>query len=368
MKKNKKINSPSRSISCSQQEGSVLVIVVCVCFILMMAGMALAIMSAQSTHTSRRLAVQAQSLALAERGVADMVARLSTNYYYWMSNNFTETVQDGSYTVRCAVMTNNNVIITSDAVYRGISNTTVMELLGTSMQQNNRLLGLGGAVLSDGIINFRTAAFAMHGNIHGNNNITSASGAQNGTINGSVSAVGVIGNLDASDGLISSAPYRDIPQFNFDSYRALAIAANRYYTNGDQTFSGTIDTGTNFVIYVNGNVTISQQSSMCGTLVANGNITINNHFTQTQAYSNRPALLATGSIDIQNHQSYEGCIYAGFNVSIQNNVTLSNCTVIAQGIVSIENNVTIYGATVYPAWDPFNPEVPPEVIAGGWLK
>ncbi len=360
-------NNSGQNVLFKNEEGSILILVVCVAFFLMIAGLALAIMSAQATHTSRRLATQAQSLALAERGVADMVARLSTNYYYWMSNSFTETVPDGFYTVRCSVMTNNNVIITSDAVYRGISNTTVMELLGTSLQQNNRLLGLGGAVLSDGVIGFRTAAFTMHGNIHGNQNITSASGAQNGTINGIVSAVGVIGNLNATGGLVPSAPYRDIPEFNFDSYRQLAIDAGRYY-NGDQSFSGTIDTGTNFVIYVNGNVTISQQSSMCGTLVANGNITINNHFTHTQAYSNRPALLATGSIDIQNHQYYEGCIYAGVNVSIQNHVTLSNCTVIARGIVSIQNNVTIYAATVYPAWDPFNPEVPPEVIVGGWLK
>ncbi len=349
------------------KQGSILIVVACVAFILLIAGLSLAIMSAQSTHTSRRLANQAQSLALAERGIADMIARLSTNYYYWMSNSFTVTVPDGFYSVRCSVMTNNNVVIISDAIYRGISNTTIMELLGTSMQQNNRLLGLGGAILCDGIVNFRTAAFTMYGGIHGNSDITSSSGAQNGTINGTVSAVGVIGNLNASGGLIPSAPYRDIPEFNFDSYRQLAIAANKYY-GSNMTFSGTIDTGTNFVIYVNGNVTIAQQSSMCGTLVANGNITINNRFTQTQAFSNRPALLATGSIDIQNHQSYQGCIYAGVNVSIENHVTLSNCTVIARGIVSVANNITIYAATVYPAWDPLNPEVPPEVIVGGWLK
>jgi len=80
-----------------------------------------------------------------------------------------------------------------------------------------------------------------------------------------------------------------------------------------------------------------------------------------------PSLLSTGIITIQNNTTLNGVVYAALNVVLQNSITI-NGGVISGGITEIQNNITITHGTGYPAWDPLNPEVPSDVIVGGWLK
>ena len=80
-----------------------------------------------------------------------------------------------------------------------------------------------------------------------------------------------------------------------------------------------------------------------------------------------PSLLSTGTITIQNHTTLNGVVYAAVNVILRNNTTITG-GVISGGYTEIRNCVTITHGNGYPVWDPLNPEVPPDVIVGGWLK
>lgn len=356
--------------------GSALVVVLGVSLILMLAGVTMVILSRQSMHRIQRMAYYAQAQATAEAGIADMVAKLGTNYTFWQSNSNTATFfSNGTYYVTTQLQTNGNVLITSDGIYMEISNRTILELLGTVQTHWNELYDINSAVMSDGLITLATGAYDMYGNVHANGNVNLA----NGHVYGNVTAGGTVSGSSGVTGTISNgAPTNAIPPagpFNFDSYRQMATNGGAY-REGNQSLSGNpiaysvpANGISNGVLYVNGTLTIGNLSSYAGTIVVNGDVTIVNHFTQTSfpGYPNMPSLLSTGTITIQNHTTLTGVVYAAGNVILQNNTTIYG-GVIAGGYTDIRNSIEIHHGIGYPAWDPLNPEVPPEVIAGGWLK
>jgi len=362
---------------CVPQEcraGAALVTILVVSLVLMTAGVTMMVLSNQSMHRIKRTVSMAQAQAVAEAGIADMVAKLGSNYTVWQNaTHVAPFLSNGTYYVTTEPQTNGNVLITSDGLYLGFSNRTIMELLGTTQTHNNDLYDLNSAIMAGGDVRFSTAAYTMHGDVHGNQNVTASSGAWNGTINGDISAGGTVDTFyNVSGDTNSGVPPITLPPpgpFNFDSYRQLATN-NGVYLEGNQSLSGKpIATAPNGIMYVNGTLTIGNQSTYTGTIVANGNITVINHFTQTAfpATSNMPSLLSTGTITLQNNCTLDGVIFAQVNVSIQNHVTIVG-GVISLGYTEIRNCSTITHGTGYPAWDPLNPEVPSEVIVGGWLK
>lgn len=350
------------------RRGSTLMTVMCLSIVLLFASMVMAYMTNQSIARSRRINNGAQTLAIAEAGIADMVARLSTNYNQWSDATNTSTFGGGSFTAVSATQSNGNVVITSSGTLDGITRTTVMELLGTYQDLNDDLFSLDGAILSGGNVTFDSAAFTINGNVHANGDIISSGGAKNGDFTNTavITANGTIGDLDAT--LQPGSPTRTLPTFDFDSFRELAITNGIYYSN-TVTLANWNGTPSNGIVYVNGNVTVKNHSSLCGTLVANGDITVINQFNHTafQGTTNMPALLSTGNIDLDNRETYNGVIYADGNVIIRNNMTCHG-GIISGGYTDIKNKVTMNQPNGYPPWDPLNPSVPPEVIVGGWLK
>ncbi len=243
--------------------------------------------------------------------------------------------------------------------------TTIVELLGTSEDENNDRWDIDGAILAGTYVSFASAAFTINGNVHANGNITESSGGKNGDINGTVSAVGTIGDLKGT--LQPSAPFRDLPSFNIESFRVLATNGGVYYPT-NKTFSGVTISSPNGITYVNGNVTIQNKSYLNGTLVANGTVTIDNKFEQhTVVNANYPAIICKGTLDVNNRTRWNGLLYSEGNIIFRNNMVVQN-GVIAKCYVDIKNNVTVTKGGSYPPWDPLNPAVPPEVIVGGWLK
>ncbi|MBU4200123.1 MAG: hypothetical protein KKG09_06700 [Verrucomicrobia bacterium] len=351
-------------------EGSALITILGVSLILMLAGLTMVVLSSQSMHRIKRTVQTAQAQAVAEAGIADMVAKLGSNYSLWQNaTNAATFLTNGIYYVRTELQTNGNVLITSDGIYMDSSNRTIMELLGTIQTHWNELYDINSAILSDGLITLATGAYDIYGNVHANSDVILA----NGDVYGNVSAGGTVSGSSGVTGTISNgAPISTIPPtgpFNFDSYRQMATN-NGTYLEGNQTLSGNpIASPANGILYVNGTLTIDNNSSFAGTIVANGNVTIVNHFTQTSfpGSSNMPSVLSTGTIDIHNHTTLNGVMYAVVNVILRNNTTI-NGGVISGGYTDIRNSIEIHPGTGYPAWDPLNPEVPPEVIVGGWLK
>jgi len=360
--------------------GSALVAVLGISMILMLAGVTMVVLSRQSMHRIHRTAHNAQAQAVAEAGIADMVAKLGANYTLWQNKtNTAPFFTNGAYYVTTELQTNGNVLITSDGIYMAASNRTIMELLGTVQTHWNELYNTNSAVMSDGDVRFSTAAWTMDGDIHANQDVEASHSAQNGTMNGNVSAVGTVDDLNPTPPGTNNpgAPPETVPPtgpFNFDSYRQMATN-DGVYLEGDQTLSGKpIASPSNGILYVNGKLTIQNQSSFTGTIVVAGDVDIGNHFTQTNdpscyipVSSNMPSLLSTGIITIQNNTTLNGVVYAALDVVLQNSITI-NGGVISGGYTEIQNNITITHGTGYPVWDPLNPEVPPDVIVGGWLK
>ncbi|MFA5342987.1 MAG: hypothetical protein WC381_03380 [Kiritimatiellia bacterium] len=358
------------------RSGSALVVVLGISLVLMLAGVTMVVLSRQSMHRIQRMAHYAQAQAVAEAGIADMIAKLGTNYAFWQSNAYTAPFfSNGAYHVTTQLQTNGNVLITSDGIYMEASNRTIMELLGTVQTHWNELYDTNSAILSDGLITLATGAYDIYGNVHANGNVSLA----NGTVNGDVTAGGTVNGSSGVTGTISNgAPLSPVPPsgpFNFDSYRQMATNGGAY-REGNQNLSGNpiaspapVGGISNGVLYVNGDLTIGNLSSYAGTIVVNGNITIVNHFTQTEfpGSSNMPSLLSTGTITIQNHTTLNGVVYAAGNVILRNNTTIYG-GVISGGYTDIRNSIEIHAIAGYPAWDPLNPEVPPAVIVGGWLK
>jgi len=356
----------------SKKAGSTLFVVIVISAILMMTGAAMVALASNAGFRMRRQLVSAKALNVAEAGIGDMIGRLSADYVAWQDSTNSATIGEGRFSVTSRLMPGGNVIITSQGTVGDITRVASVELLGTDRDRNDMLFRLDGAILSGGDVRFRTAAFTIRGNVHSNQKVTSSNGAQNGDLYagvgnnspGTITAVETIGNLGGSH--IPGSPVRELPAFNFDSYRQLAIDGGQYF-NGSQTFKGVNLKPANGIIYVNGNVSIQNNSSLVGTLVANGNITLANNFTQTPYAAGMPALLATGNVTMGNRGRLNGLVYAGVNAYIANNVDVLG-GIISVGFTEVNNHTDIYHPTDMPPWDPLQPAVPPEVIIGGWLR
>jgi hypothetical protein len=357
---------------CGGREGSVMVVVMLVSGILMLASASLVALSSDSAFRMRRQLLGSQALNIAEAGIGDMIGRMSEDYVAWQDASVSASFGGGTFSVVSETIGGGNVLITSEGTIGSASRTVAVELLGTQRDRNDLLLGIEGAILSGGDVRFRTAAFTIRGNVHSNQKVTSANGAQNGSIYasltnnaaGTISAVETIGNLQGNHA--PNASLRELPGFNFDSYRQMAQVGGIYY-EGNQTLSGWNGAPANGIVYVNGNVTIRNNSSLVGTLVANGDITLENNFTQTAFAPDMPALLATGTVTMGNRGRLHGLVYAGVNAIISNNVDVLG-GIVSVGYTEINNHTDIYHPAEMPPWDPLQPAVPPEVIIGGWLR
>jgi len=357
-----------RRIGATARDGSALVIVMCLAGLLLMVGLSLSFITGSSAHTVRKLTTGVQALAVAEAGVADMLSRLQTNYVQWMAASNSASFGGGTYSVVTTYNSGNgNITITSTGQIGEETRTTVLELLGEKYQMYNQALGLDGVMLAGGNITIDTGAIDINGDIHANGNILHSHG--NTSINGDASACGVV-ELDAVAGYtnIPNATPVALPDYRpFDEWEALAISNGLYYATG-QAFGGVNLAPPNGVLYVNGNVSFGNNSSLVGTLVAAGDITFVNRFTHTSFNTNWPALLATGNISLHNRDNYYGVIFAGGNFSSRNAKHITGA-IIAMGNITAENNFNIDPLGYYPAWDPSDTnQTPPDVVVGGWLK
>lgn len=346
------------------KKGFALVVSLIILTLLMIAIGSLNFITSQSSFRVRKINHAAKALAIAEAGVMDSISHMGTNYFYWCNNSFSSPFENGSYWVTNRMLTNKNVLISSVGKFEKEMRHTTVELLGTEQLYNNSLFDLNGCILSGGDILFSSAAFSVLGNIHGNLNIIAGNGAQNGTINGVVSACGTIGNLQGT--LQPGSTTRVLPSFNIESFRQLAIQNGLYYGT-NMTFNGVNLIPSNGITFVSGNVSINNKSTINGVMVATGNITVDNNFQQHNGNNLNVALIAGGNIDINNRTQWNGVIFAGGNVVVRNNMQIVGC-IISKGYCDIKNKVTIIPIPSYPAWNPAAPNTPPEVIVGGWLK
>ncbi len=364
----------------SSRDGTVLVIIMLMAGILLMAVTGMMALASNASFRIRRMTTDAKALNIAEAGIADMIGRLTTNYWHWQDNIYAADFADGSFHVVSRVQVGGNVLLVSTGTVGKISRVTAVELLGNERARNDSLFHVDGAILSGGDVRFRTSDFTIKGNVHSNRDITSESGADQGVFEPAdgfdecfVTASGDIGELN--NVTTNRVAPRELPEFDFDGYRQLALSdtypvdaeGRPAYLEGDQDIRHFNARPTNGVIYVNGDITLRGDSSIVGTLVVNGDATFRNAFSTERYADDMPAVLVTGSIYLGNRGHIKGLIYAGCNVYIQNHVTLDG-GIITVGYTEINNRTEVEHSTEPPPWDPTQPDVPPEVIIGGWLR
>lgn len=347
------------------KQGSILLIVTGISAILLISGMAFTKMSGNATYRVMRIRDHSQAQALAEGGVADMIARMRTNYNAWVGATNTVVHGEGGFTVWTRELTNGNVLITSVGTVAEVSVTTIVETLDEGTDPRDVSWEFGEGLLADGVVIMETGAPEIDGDAHSNSNFI----MENGEITGNLSSAdqvtvnhGTVSGtaLDSDDGISTI----DIPAFDFAAYREEAQAGGLYYSSS-QNFSGTISPS-NGILFVDGDVTFSNLSEMNGVIVASGNVYIHNRLTHNKV-GDWPAILAQGLLELHNRNTYDGTVYGGTGITFRNNRSV-NGSVISQGPVSIRNHLYVTANDDPPPWSPYDTGGAPDVVIGGWLE
>lgn len=347
------------------KSGSALLVVIGFTMLLVMGGAAATWITGQSAFTSRKQLEQSRALAIAEAGVADVLAIMSTNYEAGVGVTYTNVYNGGRYVVSTSRdLTSGNVLVTSTGTYRTSSRRTRLELLGDIYQYWASLVE-DAAIIAGGDATLETAAPVIVGRVHANGNIFHSTG--NLQIDGNLTAGGII-ELTAKAGYvaITNHPELVVPSyFPIENWKAAAQSGGLYYS-GNQNWRNVNLTPANGIVYVDGDVEINNRSTLAGTLIATGSISINNRFDQTLTASNMPALIAGVNINLLNRNRYDGIIWAGNNIVTRNNKII-NGALIALNNIYLENKAQLPGTHSSPDW---NPDGTPEqeVIVGGWVE
>jgi hypothetical protein len=349
-----------------KQRGAALLIVMGLIFLMGLVTAMMITVTGQSAFRVKKILWYSSALAIAEAGVADVIDIMNTNYTAGIGITNSEAFGGGEYTVKTRYdIVSGNVIILSTGTFMGETRTTCLELLGDKYAMWSDL-AQECALIAEGDITLETAAPVIAGRIHSNGNILHSSG--NIKTDGDLTANGII-QITPTDGFeaIPSHAKISVPSYlPLDPWRDKALNGGLYF-NGNQKWDKVTLTPVNGVIYVNGDVEINNQSSLHGTLVASGSITINNRFDQTQFTARWPSLIAGGDVNLFNRNSYTGAIFAGNNISTRNNKLIIG-QLIAMNNIYLENKAQILPPPEAPLWNP-NGDIPePEIVVGGWLK
>lgn len=349
----------------SCREGSALITVVGLILLMTLAGAIIAAMTGQSAFRVKKTLRSSCALAIAEAGVADIIDIMNTNYTAGIGVSYTKDFSDGSFTVTTAKDgTSGNILITSTGVFADETRTTRLELLGDKYAMWNALAA-SCAIIAEGNVTLETAAPDIRGRVHANGSILHSHG--NIKVQGDLTANGVV-QITPQSGFqaIPGHPVEQVPTYlPFDPWMEMAKNGGMYF-EGNQKWNKINLNPANGVIYVNGDVEINNRSTMTGTLVASGSITINNRFNQTQFSPQWPSLLAGVDVNLFNRNRYTGAIFAGNNITTRNNKVI-NGPLIALNNVYVENKAQLPSQTKPPTWNPDGIE-DPEIIVGGWLQ
>ena len=357
-----------------QKSGSALITVLCFTAILLLTSFTLLAISGHSMAISGRIREDASVLALAEAGVADMLDKMGagvSNYYHWIGQTHSQSYGEGGFTVHASQNTNTHrVLVASTGAIGDNRRTTVLEILGHMIERNDTALGVGGVILVEGDLHLHDGAGSIEGNVHVNQNIIALTGASK-PVDGIVTVSGdYAGGINATGGVEEGADQRDVPDFlPLTEWEDLAKDDGLYYDRDTTWSQNTTLEPNNGIVYVAGNATFRNKSTLKGHLVAAGDISHGQNFTHVPVNTNYPAMLAGGDIDLrQRGEGYHGVVWAAGDIWIGQKKTIKGA-LIARGNMHLQNNVTLTPLEAMPAWMPetvVTQDV--EIVIGGWIQ
>lgn len=317
------------------EKGSVLILT----FIIMITLTAITVGFLNMTSTRLRGSAydvaSSKALWLAEAGLQDVIYRLKNDSGYRNSPTAVNAnLGDGSYSV--SVSKNGNIYT--------LTSTGTVDALNRKTTQS--------MVVAEGTP--ETFSYAQHagGNINFKNS--------EGTINGDISAGGQVKNEDnmTINDTITEGSSVVTPSVDFDSYLTIAdnvVNGNKTFEEG-QTYSG--------IWYVDGKAIIEDDVTINGSIIATGNIKMQNSEGITiSPDSGYPALVSGNKIKGKELEdsTINGLIYAVDNINLnQNEDNAFNGTLIASGKILMKN-----GENFTVTYDSDIQSNPPPYFSGG---
>lgn len=331
--------------------GSVFVTTMLSMLMMVMVGGHLYQMSSYDMTIVQSMKRSAQAQALAEAGLARALATLQSD---WSTRNnaanFPVTaLGQGSYDASVSQVSG-RWLVSSVGTVDGKTRTVTAEVSGPALSALDYGLA-AGASISFNLVG--QSDVEVDGKVYGATGMTLTAQAgsssieitspgnldANGTI--TVSGSGTI-NTGAQDAAAGTAVF---PTFDFAYYQAQA-QANGYYFNGNRTYStaNSLPAAANGIIFINGNVTISNTQTTTSCIVATGNITISGGQVTINNPDTLPALVTqNGYITISGtgnsnpaRLNANGLIYSGNNFSItgnHHNVDIDDGLILAKGSI-----------------------------------
>lgn len=237
-----------------------------------------------------------------------------------------------SYTISVTPAGNGQYTLQSDSLVNGVKRTSSMVVSRAVNSTNIKygmLVGAGPVWLSSGV--------TLTGDIQCNSGIL----YNFGSINGTATSVGGILNY----GYIKNKPpgippAQPVPQFNvadYASYTLNGVACSAKTFTGNNPPSGAItQTNPGGVVYCTGTgITLGNNTTINGTLIINGDVTLDGNKITINPVSGFPAIVCSGSLKI--------------NTGCKNNGNINGVVAAAKGIVPNGDKntaMTINGAVV----------------------
>ncbi len=339
----RQVSDGSMLILTDRRGGGALPIVVMVMMVISVLGAGLLHIGGQDGVETARALQAKQSFWLAEAGLAEgrfrLVQRLEQDPLNRDSMGFTVPMGDGQqYAVGVTIANETNVTIVSTGTVHGASRVLRQSMALYDWQWAFRfgLSGYGGTWTIANNCTLTNGDYYFDGNIVFGNNVKT---------NGSVFMTPSPTNISGISSNVWQAPPDPPPTLPplDTTYYDTAISIASQLPAQDVTLSNT----TNLMgstRYYHGDLTITAPSIIGpGTLVATGNITIENRVNLTTNIT----LISGGKIDVQNGFSSGGntLLYARVGVDINNNGSaITGTAIVTPGYVDFKNSFVFQGA------------------------
>ncbi|MEW6087494.1 MAG: hypothetical protein AB1498_04255 [bacterium] len=299
----------------------------------------------------------------ANAGIHEATFKLSQNENYGATNpsgNYSTVINNtpfdsGVYSVRVRNTISSNKFITIESQGKHLNRRRRIELVLKKTTVEDPDTHFEHAVFSDGDLTLH-GGITVNGDLYANGDLNQDGGSA--TINGNISSHGTSTAAGTVNGVITSGAAELPPiSFNFDLYASAAVNGGVNPNNGEYLYSTGVvisnyDTLIAYLnshdavnpaglIYYNGDLTIDQDVYLNGTIVVNGNFTLQSaiitHVRNDADPDGNPATNSNPGVDCPDG------VGNPFTIAATGNITLSGRSESTDGVLFTEGNFTLNG-------------------------
>lgn len=298
----------------SNKKGIVFITTLAVMVILLTLGAGYLFISRTQIDISLNQGNALKAFYIAQAGVEKAISELIADIGW--RTRLAENFGGGNYTVTVTDIGGENIRVASVGIFSGASRTIKAEV--------NVASGVGYASQSASNINFSNSTGNIRkGNVHAD-----------GTAD--------IGSVTLDSGYTTTQGFTlTMPAVDWDAYKNEAIAAGTF-VSGPKKFNK----DSSGIWYIDGNATIQSGVTITGTIVATGNIQMqNNEDITITPTGNYPALVTQNKILMNNSEdvTITGLVYSGSDFIMNNSegFKLNNGALIVGGLLRGNDSTTV---------------------------